>query len=243
MQPYRSPVFLSRLAIAGLALSGVCRILYLVASISMFFVPSRSFDLGDNDSLFLWELVLGLIALVFIPIFIFTVVTFLMWLYRTFTNLPAMRSDSNEFTPGWAVGWWFIPFANLVKPYQAVRTVWSESDPDVSVDDTSFLSSVQAGAPAFLMIWWGVWIVGNIVSNVSNRIDVFAKPGLQSLGATVGVIESIIWIAGSVLAIKVVTSITDRQEQRHTKVGDVGFNEPPPPPTFSSGYNQQDGNI
>lgn len=243
MQPYRSPVFLSRLAIAGLALSGVCRILYLIANIAMFSVPSRTFDLGDNDSLSLWELVLGLIALVFLPIFIFTVVTFLMWLYRTHTNLPALRSDSTEFTPGWAVGWWFIPFANLVKPYQAVRNVWSESDPEVSAEDKNFLSSVQAGAPGFIMVWWGVWILGNIVSNISNRIDIFAKPELQSIAATIGSIESAVWIAGSVLAIMVVSSITERQEQRHARIGDIGFNEPPPPPTFTGNYTHQDGNI
>lgn len=230
MQPFRSPVFLSRLAIAGLALAGVCRILYFFAGIAMVFGPSKSFDLGE-DQLSIWELVLGLIALIFIPIFLFTVVTFLMWLYRIFANLPAVRSDQTEFTPGWAVGWWFIPLANLIKPYQAVRTAWAESDPEVDLEQ-GFLTSVQPAAPGFMTIWWAFWIIGNITSNISNRIDPFSNPGIQSVAGAVAIFESLIWLVGSILAIKVVSNITERQEQRFARVGNQTLNAPPPPPKF-----------
>jgi len=34
----------------------------------------------------------------------------------------------SRFTPGWAVGYWFVPFVNLVRPYQIVADLWLRSD-------------------------------------------------------------------------------------------------------------------
>ena len=63
---------------------------------------------------------------------IFAIAAFIMllvWVYAAHRNLPALQSHDGEFTPGWAVGWFFIPFMNLFKPYQAMRHLWNESDP------------------------------------------------------------------------------------------------------------------
>lgn len=54
-----------------------------------------------------------------------TPVAFLMWEYRVVRQLGALGLDVGA-TPGWAIGWWFIPFANLVKPFRIIqRTVKS----------------------------------------------------------------------------------------------------------------------
>ncbi len=241
MHPYRSPLFLSRLAIAGLGIVGVCRILFLIAGFGLVIDPNRSVDLGDNDQLSIWLLFSGLISLVLLPAFIFSVVTFLMWLFRIFTNLPAVGSDQTEFTPGWAVGWWFIPFANLVKPFQAVRTAWSENEPDVETD-SEFLSSIQSSAPTFVGIWWAFWIIGNIISNLTSRLELAAKPGEEAILGYAGIIESLVWIVAAVLAIKVVLGITDRQETRYARRGAATIGVPPPPPDFSAPAGQQFGN-
>jgi hypothetical protein len=106
MQPYRSPVFLSRLALGGLGVIAVSRLLLLITGVGLIIGPAGAdIDLGDGDTLSIWGLISGLIALVLLAGFVFTVVTFLMWLHRTFANLPSLRADQTEFTPGWAVGW------------------------------------------------------------------------------------------------------------------------------------------
>lgn len=240
MQPYRSPVLLSRLAIAGLGIVGVCRILFLIAGFGFVIDPNRSLDLGDGDQLSIWTLFSGLVSLVLLPAFIFTVITFLIWLHRVYTNLPAIGSDQMEFTPGWAVGWWFIPFANLVKPFQAVRTAWSESDPEVDID-SGFLSSVGAAAPTFMSIWWAFWIIGNIISNLTGRLELAAKPGEEAILGYAAIIESLIWIVATVLAVKVVLAITDRQQTRFSRRGAVTIDVPPPPPDFSTPGGPQFG--
>jgi hypothetical protein len=51
-----------------------------------------------------------------------TVVVWLMWQYRVTENIWAHGIDV-KITPAWAVGWWFIPIANLWKPAIAMYRV------------------------------------------------------------------------------------------------------------------------
>src|SRR5918997_1098797 len=73
------------------------------------------------------------VALIHLAVRIALVVAFLLWLHRASKNLAALGNPKSriEYTPGWAVGWFFIPFANLVMPYRAVREVWVKSEPPV----------------------------------------------------------------------------------------------------------------
>lgn len=228
---YRSPTFLARLVMVGIGLDGLLGITDVVLGIGFLTFPPYTMDLGDGTGLSLWVLAMGLTALAKFPIYVFAVVTFLMWLYRGYSNLPSLRSDNTEFSPGWAVGWWFIPFANLVKPFQAVRTLWSESDPDFDAE-LGFLSKVQAGAPAFMGFWWAAWLLSNFAANVAGRFfDPDAKTGVEA-GAYAYVFAGLMTAVAALLALKVILSITDRQEQRFENVGRLPLSTPPPPPIF-----------
>ena len=234
MEQFRSPVLLSRLAIAGLGIMAICHVLFVFSGIGQIISPARSFDLGDGDKMTVWLMAQVFISLVLLPGYIFTIVTFLMWLFRVFKNLPSLRSDQMEFTPGWAVGWWFIPFANLVKPFQAVRTAWAESDPEVELEH-GFLTSVGSGAPGFISAWWALWIVSNIVSNITNRLEGAALAGEEVIVGYLTVVSSALWVIAAGFAIKVVLNITERQEQRSLVTDAMAVNvSPPPPPTFDT---------
>jgi hypothetical protein len=50
-------------------------------------------------------------------------ITWLIWQHHVTANLWARRLPGLKTSPGWAVGWWFIPFANLVMPYLVMREV------------------------------------------------------------------------------------------------------------------------
>src|SRR5688572_5676802 len=55
-------------------------------------------------------------ALAYVLFFLVLVVSIIvvgMWIYRAHANLSDAGVDGLEFTPGWAVGWYFIPIANL----------------------------------------------------------------------------------------------------------------------------------
>ena len=214
---YRSPKTLAILAIIGIGLVAFCTTLSLLVGVGQVVSPDILIDVDGTESSSFWYLLQGLIALVQMPIYVFAVVMFLMWLFRVYKNLPALRSDNTEFTPGWAVGWWFIPFANLVKPFQAVRNVWAESDPDTELE-VGFLSSVQSGAPTYMALWWAFWLLSTFASNLAGR---FWDPDDLTSVETYGyifIVVGILWGVAAILAIKVVLQITKRQADRFAKV-------------------------
>ena len=60
-------------------------------------------------------------------VFVATVVVWCIWQHHTQANAILLSGGGTRFTPGWAVGWWFIPIANLWKPFQSVRELWKAS--------------------------------------------------------------------------------------------------------------------
>lgn len=88
-----------------------------------------------------------------------------MWLYRAAANAQAVKPNDARITPGWSVGWYFVPFANLLMPYRAMRQTWNGLRGNDSLD---------AGLPGWALIWWVFWLVGNTLSTVSLRINTSA---------------------------------------------------------------------
>ena len=56
-----------------------------------------------------------------------TLVLVLMWIHRANYNAHQLGAAEMKFTPGWAIGWYFIPIAMLWKPYQAMKEIWQAS--------------------------------------------------------------------------------------------------------------------
>jgi hypothetical protein len=108
----------------------------------------------------------------------------LVWIYRANSNAHALTVQPMEFSPGWAVGWNFVPVAALWKPFQAVREIWEVSQSPGAETD---------GTPAILRWWWGLWIVNNIFSQISNRLmgDTGAQNAASDVTGMIGNAASI----------------------------------------------------
>jgi Na+/proline symporter len=145
----------------------------------------------------------------------------------------ALRARNLEFSPGWAVGWWFVPFANLVKPFQVMRELYNESDPDFE-EEPGFLS-VKSGAPELMGFWWGFFLISNFTYTISNAI--FKAAGETASPGFLGtfIVASVLHVAGAVCAIILIKKITERQEQRFARLATAQTFAPPPPPDFSGG--------
>lgn len=63
-------------------------------------------------------------------IFLTLIVLFSIRIYRANLNARALGAQGMRFSPGWTVGWFFVPVMNLFRPFQAVREVWKASDPN-----------------------------------------------------------------------------------------------------------------
>lgn len=93
-------------------------------------------------------------------IFFVHVIVFCFWTYKVVKNswtrssVPGVQSVS----PGWAVGYYFIPILYLWKPYGAMKEVWR----------TTFDDSKSTG---ILLLWWWVWIFSNVIEQVASKIE------------------------------------------------------------------------
>ena len=107
MERFRSPVLLSRLAIAGLGIMGICHFLFVFSGIGQIISPAQSLDLGDGgEPMTVWLMAQVFISLVLLPGYIFTIVTFLMWLFRFFKICQALDRIRWNLHPAgrWAGG-------------------------------------------------------------------------------------------------------------------------------------------
>jgi len=96
-------------------------------------------------------------------------ILFLRWTYFSNRNASSLGAYDLEFTPGWAVGWYFIPVAMLWKPYQALKEVFKASHPDFT-DDWR-----DAPHPDVLPLWWALWILVSFVGSVLLRTSLDAE--------------------------------------------------------------------
>jgi hypothetical protein len=119
-------------------------------------------------------------------IFITSGVLILMWIYRANFNARRLGASGMEFSPGWAVGWHFVPFANLWKPYQAMKEIWQASaNPERwEQEDRTWL----------LPLWWTIWIISNILGNIVFRLAFQDDPSLDQL-----ILSSSVTLASDVL--------------------------------------------
>ena len=209
------------------ALIGSFLLMFILSFVQIVFtLPEVELDTGENVPV--TYIVIGLVAILEILLRILTIIFFLIWLHRAYKNLPALGAKNLEFSPGWAVGWWFIPFANLVKPYQIMSELWNASDSDF--DPELFLSN-SIGTPSIISWWWGLFIIGNIVGRVADK--------LESVNLAYSLVSLIIYCAlqgaAAFLIITIVRKITREQELRFQKLGALNqFSTPPPPPTFDN---------
>lgn len=190
-------------------------------------VPSGEDDLSMYDLL---DLGVGLLYLL---VFGATVVFFCMWLYRANRNLVALGNPRHalEYSPGWAVGSFFVPFVNLVVPYRAVRETWAKSDPATA--DETYFAPRETSTPAVMKLWWAFWLISNFASNASFRVGLQAETPEAMLAARWFDLAATVPSAlAAVFAIMVVRDIDRRQEERSRRVT-YAASTPPPPPLFT----------
>jgi hypothetical protein len=140
---------------------------------------------------------------------------FLMWVHRAAKNLRALGATGLDFTPGWAVGYYFVPIMNLFKPYQAMKEIWRESDPRLTTYSSKALK--EARLPFLFPLWWSGWILGNIASQVSLRVSL-RDESLQSLQVSEGanVAASAFALVAAACLCQIVWKVTNFQDSRTT---------------------------
>lgn len=130
-----------------------------------------------------------------------TVILVAMWIHRVNANAHSF-AEGLSVTPGWNIGWFFVPFANLWKPFEGIKETWQASeDPD---------NWPHVPVPAAMRVWWGCWIVGNGLTNISTRLD-----GMESPLTILDLMAMAAMVASAGLLIHIIGSITRMQPVAH----------------------------
>jgi len=231
VESYRSAKGLSYFVIGLLLLQIGCLVISICFGFGLLLFPDRVLELDDGDSMPIFFMLIGLITIPEILFRITGIVVFLIWEHRSFGNLSPLKARNLEFSPGWAVGWWFIPFANLVKPYQVMKELWSESDPDFD-PEMGFLSS-SVGVPSLFGFWWALWIITNISGRIVDRIADGKMATIITIFPVLFIASQIAGIMAAGLLIWIVRHIVRRQEERYRRLGPQNpFGQPQYPQNF-----------
>ena len=158
---------------------------------------------------------IGVVAVLQLLNLVVTGILWFVWQHRAQANLGAARVSGLRFTPGWAVGWWFMPFANLVKPFQTMRELWKASGGEEDWGHSRTWPVIGW--------WWAAWIAAGVLGRVGAGVVGAATtlPALRS-GSRVLLFTQLVLIAGAVLAIVLVRSVADRQGRLRERVADAG---------------------
>lgn len=120
-----------------------------------------------------------------------------------------------KITPGWSVGWYFIPFANLVMPYKSLKETFKASFNTADWQDIK--------VPYYFPIWWSTWIIGNFFSSAadlyieSSMGDDYTYEQLN-LSSYIYIGADILSIANSFALLKIIKIIHNNQKDKNFKL-------------------------
>lgn len=217
IENFRPTKVWSLVTIAGFAFIVLFEMFMLLVAVGQVVNPESTIDLDPGDTVSVWLMVQGVIALLMVPVYVATIVTFLIWLNRSYKNLEPLRASYLKFSSGWAVGYWFIPILALFRPFQVVREIWWESDPEIP-DGQLFLTESLHGAPTYMGVWWGFWLVSNVANRFASNAFDSHRPEDVFVGGVVIIIACALTMVAAVLAVMVVRDITARQSARYLAV-------------------------
>jgi len=141
-----------------------------------------------------------------------TGIVWLVWQHRAQSNLFAMRAPDLDFTPGWAVGWWFVPVANFFMPFKTMRELSRGSGDNRNTVLTGWWAS-WIGRFSLLLIAAVVGVGGLVRSPVTNRI-VGYRVSSTIMVREIIVVGYALSAVAAMLALHVVRGIDEAQAAR-----------------------------
>lgn len=156
-------------------------------------------------------------ALLAVLVFLTTAVLYCAWIYRSNKNVRALGAKGLRFTPGWCVGWFFVPIMCLFRPFQAVKEIYRAASPEAGAEDWG-----EVPVPPLIGWWWGLWILSTFASQLEFRMSLNKNPAIVALSPWAGAAASFIDIPTGILALLVVLRINSRMQEKAR--GQAGLN-------------------
>jgi len=127
------------------------------------------------------EAIASAVSIVYLAVLLALAVAFLAWVYRTNAHLRLTSGYPIRATPGWAVGWYFVPIANLFRPLRDMRDIWRASHNGASAG----LGLVNA--------WWAAFLASNVAW--------LAAPAPALTSASAHMLDSLSYLAADTITV------------------------------------------
>jgi len=129
----------------------------------------------------------------------------LRWIYLADNNARALGAEDLSGSPGWAVGWFFVPLANLIMPYTTVRDMWKAS---VNPKDWQ-----AENGESLVILWWACWLISQISGTIAFRLEL--EMGYEAGEATrmLGLASDLVSIPSALLLAVIIGRIQAQQVQ------------------------------
>jgi len=144
---------------------------------------------------------------------------FIAWFSRAYKNLRRLGVQNLRYGEGWAIGAWFVPFLNWVRPKQIANDIWRGSERGVD----TWWQWRQVEVPSLVHWWWALFLgqgfavyLGQrlVQSGYSDATTTFGSlsSGLSQMksGTVIDVLGQLAALGAVVIAFNVVSQVTGR---------------------------------
>ncbi|MFC8271967.1 DUF4328 domain-containing protein [Streptomyces sp. NPDC057271] len=207
----RNPVGLSYAVVALLAATAVTDVALLAAALDVRLLMTG--DVNDHpDAAGFSHLALDVASVFQVLSRLALAVVFVIWFFRVRKNAGVFAPDGHRGGPGWAIGAWFVPVANLWWPRTVAAGTWRASRRGAYGDGVSRDESL-----ALLNWWWTFWILTNLVGSFAEAVYDDADT-VEEFAAGAGFLmgAAVVDIVAAVLAILFVRRLTSMQHHKAT---------------------------
>ncbi|BDS05944.1 hypothetical protein NT6N_09840 [Oceaniferula spumae] len=147
--------------------------------------------------------IIGIGGLAHAGLNIILIIFFCIWINRSCKNAWLLDPPRMSVTPGWSVGYFFIPILLLWKPYTAMKEIRSAS------------YGKDHALKAVLPLWWTFWLMTMLIGNITFRIYMNSDDTESYLMACkLDLVATPLNVVLDYLAIALVTGITLAQQRR-----------------------------
>jgi len=189
----------SRFVMAAVVLQVVLRVIVTGLNLILVVAYPGTIDTAEpmEGTAFILLMLLGLGAILLLVIMVFSLPIWGYWHYHAGQNLEILGREGLAYGPAGHIGWWFVPFANLIVPYRCMAELYRRSRPGDEIGPV----------PSRMPTWWGCWLGSNIATNIANRIG--------ESGMVIEVPAVALGVYAAYLYVTWVREITELQEQAH----------------------------
>jgi hypothetical protein len=140
-----------------------------------------------------------------------SIIVWFMWVFRSNKLARALGATAMKYSPGWSVGWFFVPVMNLFKPYFAMKEIYLATM-DPKGFDTEKEVEDQPESLNIMKLWWLVYLVDSWLGRIAFRQTMRADTIDQLIAANGFVLASdAVTIIASLTMIWLVREFSDRQ--------------------------------